>query len=352
MAYSVHEFREATVDAIELLAQRPTDASRFYWNGMDLALKMLTDMLWAPVPQTLDPLLSKWFEHWSSVWLGSRGVVSEKDAELFVNLFAPKRDVAGRCRRAEKLLLRLAEDASVEGAGMGGWAQQGVEARAETLLRVQSHRLNVSYSEGGANHAQRRRFNNFEALLYSREGVHLGHLEKLHEWHVALEQRAALVVQCVWRLYVNLRRLRDSAKGQVAQDEAVALRIRADLARQTRESMERCGMKRQDTAEITNALDDVAANKAAGAGALGGVYSIMNSPKSSKTPTKKAAPPPPPPPPAEADEQPVKKVDMERRIAEQAAAAAALTVQSYDPEQLTLDRSFLQSMSMGLPEMS
>ena len=53
------------MDAIELLSQRPRDAARFYWNGMDLALKMLTDLLWAPLPQTLDPLLIKWFQHWS-----------------------------------------------------------------------------------------------------------------------------------------------------------------------------------------------------------------------------------------------------------------------------------------------
>jgi hypothetical protein len=36
---------------------------------MDLALKMLTDLLWAPLPQTLDPLLCKWFGDWTIVWL-------------------------------------------------------------------------------------------------------------------------------------------------------------------------------------------------------------------------------------------------------------------------------------------
>ena len=56
MAESLTELRESTIDAVELLWARPRGASRFYWNGMDLVLKMLTDMLWAPLPQPLDPL--------------------------------------------------------------------------------------------------------------------------------------------------------------------------------------------------------------------------------------------------------------------------------------------------------
>ena len=69
LSSTLHELREATLDTIELLDARPAGAPRFYWNGMDLALKLLTDLQWAPVPQLLDPLLWKWFGHWCAVWV-------------------------------------------------------------------------------------------------------------------------------------------------------------------------------------------------------------------------------------------------------------------------------------------
>jgi hypothetical protein len=83
------------------------------------------------------------------------------------------------------------------------------------------------------NHAQRRRFDNFEQLLYGRDGVHLKHLEALRERHVDLVSRAAKVVQCSWRLFVALQRMRAQAATAVQQNEAVALRVRTEFARQS-----------------------------------------------------------------------------------------------------------------------
>ena len=103
LADTMHEFREATVDAIELLAQRPEGSSRFYWNGMDLVLKMLTDMQWGPFPQTLDPLLWRWFNHWSAMWARRREATNPEPFD--VRGGAP---FLQRCRLAEKALLHMA----------------------------------------------------------------------------------------------------------------------------------------------------------------------------------------------------------------------------------------------------
>ena len=59
------------------------------------------------------------------------------------------------------------------------------------------------------------------------------HLEALRERHVDLVSRAAKVVQCSWRLVVALQRMRAQAATAVQQNEAVALRVRTEFARQS-----------------------------------------------------------------------------------------------------------------------
>ena len=195
LADTMHEFREATVDAIELLAQRPEGSSRFYWNGMDLVLKMLTDMQWGPFPQTLDPLLWRWFNHWSAMWARRREATNPEPFD--VRGGAP---FLQRCRLAEKALLHMAMGASNEGAGMGGWAKEESSERAVTLYKVQMHRLTAAHSEGGANHAQRRRFNNMELLLYGRMDCHLDHLKNLVLLTNDSKMKAASLIQHSWRI--------------------------------------------------------------------------------------------------------------------------------------------------------
>ena len=90
---------------------------------------------------------------------------------------------------------------------MGGWAGETIGARASNLLRVQTHRLTASHSDGGANHAQRRRFGNMELLLYGREGVHLGHLQRLETMTTEMPAKAAATIQFIWRLQTQTRRL-------------------------------------------------------------------------------------------------------------------------------------------------
>ena len=362
VAYSINELREATEDAIELLAVRPAHAARFYWNGMDLALKMLTDLLWAPLPQTIDPLLCKWFGDWTIVWL-SESKRASREVQSMLALFALNEKMLKRCRRAEKLLLALAAGASIEGAGMGGWAKQNSEQRADTLRVVQGHRLGASYAEGGANHAQRRRFENFEQLLYGRDGVHLKHLEALRERHVDLVSRAAKVVQCTWRLFIALRRMRAQAASTVQQDEAVALRVRAEFARQSSISA-RIGSP--TATSPTGPLiriespSAVAGSAVAGSAVAGGaVAGTRSSQRGASTPTTT---------PAGKVAGKVAQKESEggydkggstpgkmsdRAIAEAAMKAAMATMAAYDPEK-QLDRSFLRSMAMSveMPEMS
>ena len=201
LAETLHEFRESTVDAVELLAARPKDAARFYWNGMDLVLKMLTDLQWAPVPQTADPLLWKWFSHWSGVWSGEKAHRDHCNPDAFA--VSPTEEAAflTRCRMAEKKLLFLARGASTEGAGMGGWATQELNGRVVTLHRVQTHRLTAAHSEGGANHAQKRRFANMEVLLYGKEAVHLKHLHALTHLTSGAVIRAANSIKRAYRVF-------------------------------------------------------------------------------------------------------------------------------------------------------
>ena len=314
---------------------------------MDLALKMLTDLLWAPLPQTLDPLLCKWFGDWTIVWL-SESKRASREVQSMLALFALNEKMLKRCRRAEKLLLALAAGASIEGAGMGGWAKQNSEQRADTLRVVQGHRLGASYAEGGANHAQRRRFENFEQLLYGRDGVHLKHLEALRERHVDLVSRAAKVVQCTWRLFIALRRMRAQAASAVQQDEAVALRVRAEFARQSSISA------RIGSPTATSPTGPLIWSESPSA-----VAGKRSSPKGASTPAttpsgkvagkgarKKSE---------DGDDKrgstPGKMSDS--AIAEAAMKAAMATMAAYDPEK-QLDRSFLRSMAMSveMPEMS
>jgi len=379
VAYSINELREATVDAIELLAVRPAHAARFYWNGMDLALKMLTDLLWAPLPQTLDPLLCKWFGDWTVVWLAeskraSREVRSmlaadplcmhvlstapsplSPQVQSMLALFAPNEKMLKRCRRAEKRLLALAADASTEGAGMGGWAKQNAEQRADTLRAVQGHRLGASYSEGGANHAQRRRFDNFEQLLYGRDGVHLKHLEALRERHVDLVSRAAKVVQCSWRLFVALQRMRAQAATAVQQNEAVALRVRTEFARQSSISA-RIGAPTTALGSPTSISPTGPLIRIESPSAVAGKRSSQKGASTpATTPTGKVAGKGARKESEEGDDKrgstPGKMSDS--AIAETAMKAAMATMAAYDPEK-QLDRSFLRSMAMSveMPEMS
>jgi hypothetical protein len=208
---TMQEFRESTVDAIELLASRAPTAARFYWNGMDLALKMLSDLQWGPFPQIADPLLWKWFGHWQTVWLPKGAAPPAWLHNLAVRGGAHS-ELAMRCRRAEKLLLKLAAGASQEGAGMGGWATMDAGQRVGTLLRVQRHRLSAEHADGGANHAQRRRYGNMELLLYGQGGVHLEHLLELEERTSSVRVNAAMIVQRRWRVHRTTRTMKRAMK--------------------------------------------------------------------------------------------------------------------------------------------
>ena len=212
LAETLAEFRDATIDAINLLAARPEGSARFYWNGMDLVLKMLTDLQWAPLPQTVDPLLWKWFSYWSSVWSNEQTPASAASPNAFA---VPDEGVLDQCRRAERKLLRMAHGASSDGSGMGGWALQEVADRVQTLLKVQQHRMTAAHSEGGANHAQRRRFANMESFLYGKEAVHLGHLKVLGDFTSQTRNAAASVLQRAWRFRSRFKRLRKE-KGKQA----------------------------------------------------------------------------------------------------------------------------------------
>ena len=232
LAESLTDFREASVDAIELLAKRPTSAARFYWNGMDLCLKMLTDMQWAPVPQTLDPLLWRWFSHWSCVWACTRGATDPAP-------FAVRGGVnMQRCRLAERALLHMAAGASTGGAGMGRWAANDLGERALALHKVQAHRLTADHSDGGVTYAQRRRFNHFERMLYGKQSVHLKHLSKLSEMTAGAIDKAAMFVQHTWRVRQAARllarkagvELKKMSRPDLIKREATSLAINSFLA--------------------------------------------------------------------------------------------------------------------------
>ena len=199
----VHELREATVDAIELLHARPRGSARFYWNGMDLVLKMLTDLQWGPFPQTVDPLLWKWFGIWSNVWQVSGSVDPAP--------FAAGEAALYRMRAAERQLLEMAKGASEDGAGLGAWGALSTAEAVATLRVVQTHRLMSAHSEGGANHAQRRRFANLETILYGQADVHLSHLERLQVHTTESSARAASFIQHLWRIRKMTRTLANRA---------------------------------------------------------------------------------------------------------------------------------------------
>ena len=307
MADTLHELREATVDAVELLAARPPDAARFYWNGMDLVLKMLTDLQWGPFPQTVDPLLWKWFGVWSGIWTAKARSLPAASPEL---LMVRGDAFLVRCRKAEKLLLRLAEGASKEGAGMGGWASLDVHERTDTLLKVQTYRLTAAHSDGGANHAQKRRFANMELLLYGKEDVHLSHLKALEEHTSTLPERAALLVQHLWRIR--------KATMELARRANVKLQgSAADHFQHASASLAFV------TAEFSGTLSDVKA---------------VPVPPSAKA-QMSAAPPAagsPPRPPALAKEQ--------------AAGRAPMSPKEEVGSPDIIDRSYLNQVSMDLPD--
>jgi hypothetical protein len=236
---------------------------------------------------------------------------------------------------------------------MGGWAKQNAEQRADTLRAVQGHRLGASYSEGGANHAQRRRFDNFEQLLYGRDGVHLKHLEALRERHVDLVSRAAKVVQCSWRLFVALQRMRAQAATAVQQNEAVALRVRTEFARQSSISA-RIGAPTIGSPTSVSPTGPLIRTESPSAVA-GKRSSQKGASSPATTPSGKVAGKGARKESEEGDDKrgstPGKMSDS--AIAETAMKAAMATMAAYDPEK-QLDRSFLRSMAMSveMPEMS
>ena len=291
LADAIHEYRESTADAAELLASRPEGSARFYWNGMDLVLKMLTDLQWAPFPQTLDPLLWRWFGYWSDLWAKKQEAT---DPVPFDVRGGP--DFMQRCRLAEKVLYSMARDASTEGAGMGGWASQKSSESAETLLLVQTHRLTAPHSEGGANFAQKRRFTNMELLLYGRSGVHLEQLKGLGHATSEVECRAATFVQYMWRLRKSIRDLAARAGVELRGDKPAFRRMES----------------------FSVAVSSFSAMSPSGrfSPVKEGGSSPGNSPIKERSPV---APSPPKPSAAESDK---------------------------------LDRSFLAQMSVGLPDLS
>ena len=288
-------------------------------------------------------MMRKWFHYWLVVWAGKQG--SQK--MNFMALFGTKPELLDRCRRAEKMLLKLAQGASTEGAGMGGWVTLPLEERAPTLSKVQTHRLTTSYTDGGANHAQRRRYANMELLLYGMEGCHLRQLEQLTSMLECLNDRAAMVVQSCWRLHSHLSRL--AAKGgdhaarkmqlrRRAQVEARArisgaspaspddIKALAAVARKKAASREEAELNAKGGVEVA---DDPTETVASGAVPRGATTSQSAAPSNSTgRPDAATAPQPPMPSPAAKPAPPA----------------------SSSPD--VLDRAFLNSMSVGLPEMS
>ena len=153
--------------------------------------------------------------------------------------------------------------------------------------------MRAAYSEGGANHAQRRRFTNMELLLYGKEGVHLDHLSELNDMCRNLDERSASVVQCMWRLRKSMkdqhRRAVDGCEG----------RARRPL------TIQQGGHAVEDSLRLSHPISPSATSSA------------------KKSPTG---------PPSGASPTPDSPTSPGKGV--------------------TIDRSFLQSMSVGLPEMS
>ncbi len=54
LAPTFAELRETTLLTVEALDTLPEGSPRFVWDGTDLALKLMSDMVWAPLPQARD----------------------------------------------------------------------------------------------------------------------------------------------------------------------------------------------------------------------------------------------------------------------------------------------------------
>ena len=69
------------------------------------------------------------------------------------------------------------------------------------------------HAEGGANHAQRRRYTNMELLLYGQEAVHLTHLATIQENNSDIQVRAICIIQNTWRMRAWTKVMLQKAKG-------------------------------------------------------------------------------------------------------------------------------------------
>jgi len=227
---------------------------------------------------------------------------------------------------------------------MGGWATLPLEERAPTLCKVQTHRLTASYTDGGANHAQRRRYANMELLLYGAEGCHLRQLEQLTSMLECLNDRAAMVVQSCWRLHSHLSRLaakggdRAARKMQVRRKAQLEARARitaaspddikalAAVARKKDAHREEAELNAKGGVEVADDPTEAAAS----GGVPRGATTSQSSAPSNSTGRQDADTAPQPPMPS--------------------PAAKLAPPGSSSPD--VLDRAFLNSMSVGLPEMS
>ena len=177
------------------------------------------------------------------------------------------------------------------------------------------------------------------------------HLEALRERHVDLVSRAAKVVQCSWRLFVALQRMRAQAATAVQQNEAVALRVRTEFARQSSISA-RIGAPTTALGSPTSISPTGPLIRAESPSAVAGKRSSQTGASTpATTPTGKGAR-------KESEEGDDKRGSTpgkmsDSAIAETAMKAAMATMAAYDPEK-QLDRSFLRSMAMSveMPEMS
>ncbi|KAL3929791.1 MAG: hypothetical protein SGPRY_001812 [Prymnesium sp.] len=207
------ELREATLQAVEAMGRerKGGEGRSFVWGGVDLALKLTSDMAWAPLPQLLDPLFSRWFRGWAHFW---RTRTTPPSPEL-----TPPSEVMARLRLAENELFRMAARASPLARGDASWASKGVRAeRAAAMLQLHTRKAG-GYETGGATQAEKRRTSNMEMLLYGKRGVHLHQLRKLHEHLVTLPStRSVVFVQAMWRTHLR-RRLRRAREVKATSHE-------------------------------------------------------------------------------------------------------------------------------------
>ncbi|KAL1511396.1 hypothetical protein AB1Y20_006197 [Prymnesium parvum] len=213
------ELREATLLTVEALDAATSATRRFVWDGVDLALKLLSDLLWAPMPQPLDPLFYRWFGVWGSFWRSRHAPAAS--APLGADAAALQ-----RLRLAEKALFRLAEESDPAVQGRAGWASKPSNAeRMAALLHAHAARA-AAFSAGGVTHAERRRTANMEALLYGERHVHLVHLRRLSEHIHTLASRSVVFVQAAWRAFfrrhVRAREAKRVARSELLTAESVA----------------------------------------------------------------------------------------------------------------------------------